>query len=147
MNFGNLIKKNREERKMSQGSLAEVIKNKYNVRVSAAYISMIELNVRTNLTINLIDALLDYFDLTVEDATGLFSRSLRKVSYNKQLASNYINEKETKYGEIESCSELELKCMLKYDNLSAESKKELQNFYEFLLFKDKQKSKSKNIKY
>ncbi|MDL2280476.1 helix-turn-helix domain-containing protein [Selenomonadales bacterium OttesenSCG-928-I06] len=145
MNFGNIIKKNREERKMSQGSLADVIRSKYNVRVSAAYISMIELNVRTNLTINLIDALLDYFDLTVEDAAGLFSASAKKVSYDKKPVPNYVFEKETNYDAEDVCTESDLEYMLQNNELSKESKKELQDFYEFLLQKDKQKSR--NIKY
>ncbi|MDL2280488.1 helix-turn-helix domain-containing protein [Selenomonadales bacterium OttesenSCG-928-I06] len=142
MTFGEIIKRNREARKLSQESLAKIIREKYHVRMSAAYISMIESNVRTNLTVNLLNSLLDYFDLSIEDTKSLFKSSLYDVSYNYKNKKELVAEQELAY-EIEgSCNNLESSYLQKQSTLSAESKRALKDFYDFLLLKE-QKNKSK----
>lgn len=76
MTFGEYIRQAREGMLLSQEDVSTNIEKKYGVRLSASYLSMIESGVRTNITVNLLNALLDYFDLPLVAANSLFSKSL-----------------------------------------------------------------------
>ena len=66
--LGELIKKTREERGLSQEFVAREIEQKYQgVRLSGSYLSMIENNIKDNLTTRLRDALIDYFNLSRQE--------------------------------------------------------------------------------
>lgn len=67
--FGQKIKEARG--KASQEEVAKAIEQRYGVRLSPSYLSMIENGSRKNLTTNLINALLDYFNLPAETASLL----------------------------------------------------------------------------
>jgi transcriptional regulator with XRE-family HTH domain len=96
MTFGEIIKKQRDHKKMSQHTLADNIKEKYDVRLSTSYISMIETNTRTNLTVNLINALLEYLELPPEAAYSLFARKepSPKWEATTKVQTQYMLEKE-----------------------------------------------------
>lgn len=65
LNLGEAIKKAREERGLSQEAAAKEIEKLYpGVRISGPYLSMIENGTKTNLTVNLIDALISYFKIS-----------------------------------------------------------------------------------
>jgi transcriptional regulator with XRE-family HTH domain len=74
MVFGEIIKYSREQLLLSQENVATAIEKKYQVRLSASYLSMIENGARTNLTIKLINALLDFFNLPVQTTASLFCK-------------------------------------------------------------------------
>lgn len=82
MTFGEIIKKTREERKISQEIMAKNIKKNYNVRISTSYLSMIETNTRTNLTVKLINAFLQHLGLPREAAFSLFANAQQPVKYD-----------------------------------------------------------------
>jgi transcriptional regulator with XRE-family HTH domain len=82
MTFGEIIKQKREESKISQAALAKRIKKQYNVRISTSYLSMIETNARTNLTVNLINALMEHLDLPMEAAHSLLTGSKQSAKHD-----------------------------------------------------------------
>ncbi|WP_434132136.1 helix-turn-helix domain-containing protein [Sporomusa sphaeroides] len=74
--FGDLVKQRREEMKLSQDEAAKTIKTKYDVSISGSYLSMIERNGRTNLTINVVNAIIDFFNLPASSIASLFTKGL-----------------------------------------------------------------------
>ena len=74
--FGEIIKSAREYRRLSQEETAATIGKKYKVRISASYLSMIESGVRTNISLKLLNAFLDFFNLPVQSASSLFEKPL-----------------------------------------------------------------------
>lgn len=74
MTFGEILRKTREQANLSQEGAAKSIEAKYKVRLSASYLSMIENDLKTNLTVKLINALLDFFNLPLNVAASLFTR-------------------------------------------------------------------------
>lgn len=76
MTFGEQIRLAREKLQLSQEDASTAIEKKYGVRLSASYLSMIESGVRTNITVNLLNALLDFFNLPVEAAASLFCKPI-----------------------------------------------------------------------
>ena len=75
MTFGETLRRAREQLNLSQEAAAKAIEAKYQVRLSAAYLSMIENGVKTNLTIKRINALLAFFQLPFHAAASLFPLS------------------------------------------------------------------------
>jgi transcriptional regulator with XRE-family HTH domain len=76
LTFGEEIKKSREKLGISQEEAAQRIKKLYEgVRLSPSYLSMIESGSKTNLTTNLIDAILDFYKLPSSVANTLFAKS------------------------------------------------------------------------
>lgn len=71
--FGIIIKNARETAGLSQDEAAERIRKKYGVRLTASYLSMIENGTKTNMTVNLIKAMIDFFSLPVESTYNLFA--------------------------------------------------------------------------
>ncbi|MDU2063250.1 MAG: hypothetical protein E6713_00320 [Sporomusaceae bacterium] len=63
MNLGEQVRTARLHTHITLDEAAELIRNRYNVRLSGAYLSMIERNERTNLTTKLQNALIDFFCL------------------------------------------------------------------------------------
>ena len=84
--FGDKIKLAREEKGLTQEQAAANVREKYNVRLSAAYLSMIERNERTNLTKNVETALKDFYDLS-EDIVNVSTNSYKPESTKKKIAS------------------------------------------------------------
>jgi repressor LexA len=74
VNFGDQIKIFREDKGLSQEVAAKEIREKYNVRLSSAYLSMIERGERDNLTSKLENALRDYFGLSTMQRRGRINR-------------------------------------------------------------------------
>lgn len=74
--FGDLVKQSREYMKLSQDEAAKTIKTKYDVSISGSYLSMIERNERTNLTINVVNAIIDFFNLPASSIASLFTKGL-----------------------------------------------------------------------
>ncbi len=66
MNFGEKVRFSREKLKLTQDEAAEKIRKLYIVRISGAYLSMIERSERTNLTSKLKNALIDFFKIDDE---------------------------------------------------------------------------------
>ena len=64
--FGKIVRLARESRGLTQEEAANSIKKIYNVRMSPAYLSMIERGERTNLTRNVQEALIDYFEIKLK---------------------------------------------------------------------------------
>lgn len=64
--FGCKVKEARERLNLTQDEAAQTIRNKYGVRLSSAYLSMIERNERTNITTKLDEALRDFFSIPRE---------------------------------------------------------------------------------
>lgn len=78
MDFGDHIRTAREEKGLSQDAAAKLIRQKYGVRLSAAYLSMIERGERKNLTLKLENALKDFFDIQIK--TGFLLEDYMKPS-------------------------------------------------------------------
>jgi transcriptional regulator with XRE-family HTH domain len=89
------------ERGLSQEFVAREVEQKYQgVRLSGPYLSMIENDIKNNLTIRLRDALLDYFNLSGQDS--LFTEKeipadIRKIS---RAAENMTPEQRKQWIEI-----------------------------------------------
>lgn len=66
MTLGNSIKFAREKMGLSQEAAAKEIRNRYRVRLSSAYLSMIERGERVNLTTKLAHALREFFQIDRE---------------------------------------------------------------------------------
>ncbi len=83
MLFGEIIKKTREAMNLSQDDASKMIEKKYAIRLSAPYLSMIENGMRTNITVNVIKALLDFYSLPFSAAASLFQNIIaeKKVPY------------------------------------------------------------------
>lgn len=63
MSMGDMIRIAREKMGLTQDEAAAAIRQKYGVRLSSAYLSMIERGERTNLTLKLENALKDFFNI------------------------------------------------------------------------------------
>jgi transcriptional regulator with XRE-family HTH domain len=79
MTFGQTLKTAREKMEKSQEEAAKAIRDRYNVRISGPYLSMLENDVKTNPTIELVDAILNYYQLPVEAILSLFKTTESKV--------------------------------------------------------------------
>jgi len=132
MTFGEIIKQEREERRMSQAVLADKIRKQYKVRISTSYLSMIETNVRTNVTTNLINALLNYFELPLEAAHSLFIGCKQPAIYDDASTdTKIIHESQSHYS-----AKKRLNQTLKFDvKLPPEVEKPLQELYNLLAAK------------
>lgn len=97
MKFGEILRQTREQLNLSQESAAKSIEAKYKVRLSAAYLSMIENGVKTNLTVNLITALLDYFLLPLTAASSLFIGTSQPSQYGKEEPACSFHESQEAY--------------------------------------------------
>lgn len=74
MTFANDIKSAREKMGLSQEAAAREIRKLYGVRLSSAYLSIIERGERVNLTTKLDQALRDFFKLITEPAVQAYYR-------------------------------------------------------------------------
>lgn len=72
MTFGNEIRLTREKMGLSQEAAAKEIRDRYDVRLSSAYLSMIERGERVNLTTNLEHALRQFFKIEPESAAKAY---------------------------------------------------------------------------
>jgi len=100
MTFGEIIRDAREKSRLSQEDAAKAIEKKYRIRLSPSYLSMIENGTRTNLTVNVLSALLDFFNLPLETALSLFAQPAsrnrcfleEKSTYTRSRNDNQIDE-------------------------------------------------------
>lgn len=92
MTFGETLRKAREQLTLSQETAAKAIEAKYKVRLSAAYLSMIENDVKTNLTVKLINALLDFFNLPLNAAASLFTPAFQLPGYSGEQTVRSVRE-------------------------------------------------------
>lgn len=69
--FGDLVRMARENAGLTQDDAAAAIRQKYGVRLSSAYLSMIERGERTNLTTKLENALKDFFNIQLTKAVDI----------------------------------------------------------------------------
>ncbi|MDU4961329.1 MAG: XRE family transcriptional regulator [Sporomusaceae bacterium] len=123
MTFGQNLRRAREQLNLSQEAAAKSIEKSYQVRLSAAYLSMIENGVKTNLTVKLINALLSRFRLPLSAASSLFA--VTPDEYGRQGPAGAVKEAGPLYPEDEVLPE--------------EAKQALLEFREFLRYKYKQK--------
>ena len=89
MTFGEIVRNAREKSNLSQEDVAKAIEKKYNIRLSPSYLSMIENGTRTNLTVNLLSALLDFFNLPFETTLSLFMKPAFKNAYFFETTCKY----------------------------------------------------------
>lgn len=137
LTFGEIIKQSRENRKISQEALSRIIKKKYNVRLSTSYLSMIETNVRTNLTVNLINALLDYFELPFETSSSLFANLQHHLPYAANPVIGTVHETRTTY-----TAQKKSALITDFDaGLPPEAHQSLNDFHNFLIAKYNQDKK------
>lgn len=114
---------------LSQEAVAKAIEKSHNVRLSAAYLSMIENGVKTNLTVKLINALLAHFNLPLHAASSLFMQPASLPAYPKPEAHTSLREAADEYPA----------------ELPEEAKQALQEFSEFLHCKYAKNSKLEQI--
>ncbi|BBB91004.1 MAG TPA: helix-turn-helix domain-containing protein [Methylomusa anaerophila] len=131
MTFGEIVKISRENKRLSQEDVSKAIEKKYGVRLSTSYLSMIETGMRTNLTVNLLNALLDFFNLPYTAAASLFSRleSIPEYSPGREPATVVLESKAPFPSNTDN--------QIAIDDLPSDAKRSLNDFYEFLLYKYK----------
>ena len=122
MKFGEILRQTREQLNLSQENAAKSIEAKYKVRLSAAYLSMIENGVKTNLTVNLINALLDYFLLPLNAASSLFAGTHQLPEYGKEEPACFVRESQRTYPS-------------EGIRLPEEARQALKEFHDFLQYK------------
>lgn len=125
MTFGEIIRVSREKSSLSQEDVAKAIEKKYCIRLSPSYLSMIENGTRTNLTVNLLGALLDFFDLPLETALSLFAIPALRNLYLFETQKTYGHSS----GEQPDGSDL--------DDLPEEAKRSLADYKEYIIKKYK----------
>lgn len=114
---------------LSQEAVAKAIEKSHKVRLSAAYLSMIENGVKTNLTVKLINALLAHFNLPLHAASSLFIQPVPLPEYPQTEANPSLREAVDEYSA----------------ELPEEAKQALQEFSEFLHYKYAKNSKLEQI--
>jgi transcriptional regulator with XRE-family HTH domain len=129
--FGEIIKQSREKMQLSQEEAAKAIEKNYGVRISTSYLSMIETGMRTNLTVNLITALLKYFQLPASIATHLFETKAYPIEYRENNKKTAFQDQPSPY-----CGHSQGQ-LIALDNLPHEARHSLCDYYEFLLSKYK----------
>jgi len=77
--FGKAVKGARDKAGLSQEEASKLIEEKYNVRLSSTYLSMIESGARKNLTVNVISAISTFFKLSAADVLSLLDLSSEKT--------------------------------------------------------------------
>jgi len=134
MTFGEIIRDAREKSSLSQEDVAKAIEKKYHIRLSPSYLSMIENGSRTNLTVNLLGALLDFFGLPLETALSLFAQPALKSSYLFEASKTYGGFS----GEGQAGGAL--------DGLPEEARRSLADYTEYIIekYKRSQESSGKN---
>lgn len=136
MRFGEIIKQSRESMQLSQEEAAKAIEKHYGVRISTSYLSMIETGTRKNLTVNLITALLSYFNLPASIATHLFEPANSPAEYLESNDTPVFCEQPSLYSESIHQQHIAL------ENLPHEVRHSLIDYYEFLLSKYKLRNES-----
>jgi transcriptional regulator with XRE-family HTH domain len=107
---------------LSQEAVAKAIEKSHKVRLSAAYLSMIENGVKTNLTVKLINALLAHFNLPLNAASSLFIQAPPLPAYAKTESSASFREAIDEYPVEEP-------------QLPEEARQALKEFRDFLHYK------------
>ncbi|SDE67095.1 hypothetical protein SPACI_044500 [Sporomusa acidovorans DSM 3132] len=127
---------------LSQEEAAKAIEKHYGVRISTSYLSMIETGTRKNLTVNLISALLSYFNLPASSATDLFEPANSSAEYLKNNEQTIFCEQQSLYSESIHSQHIAL------ENLPHEARHSLVDYYEFLLskYKIRNESSTKNCR-
>jgi transcriptional regulator with XRE-family HTH domain len=77
--FGTKIKEAREHKKITQEDAATEIRNSYGVRLSSAYLSMIERGERTNLTTKLEKAIRGFYGMDEVEVLEKKPKDLQKI--------------------------------------------------------------------
>lgn len=77
--FGTKIKEAREHKKITQEEAATEIRNTYEVRLSSAYLSMIERRERTNLTTKLEKAIRAFYGMNEVEVLERKTKDLQKI--------------------------------------------------------------------
>jgi transcriptional regulator with XRE-family HTH domain len=72
MHFNEYVRCAREKMDISQENASKLIEKQYGVRLSPSYLSMIESGQRTNLTVDLIKALIEFYNLPLSTIKSLF---------------------------------------------------------------------------
>lgn len=91
MLFGEIIREAREQINLSQEDASKMIERKYAIRLSASYLSMIENGTRTNITINVLKALLNFYNLPFSAAFSLFPNIVAEKNQSYAIDSPDIN--------------------------------------------------------
>ena len=121
MQFNEAIKKAREQRELSQDMAAKEIEKLYpGVRVSGPYLSMIENGSKTNLTTNLIAALIDFYKLPPDFALTLFKNTINKNSMATEEPCRYNITTIAAHNDLDPLADL-----------SPEARKSVEDYIEF----------------
>lgn len=83
--FGLKIKESREHKKITQEEAATEIRNTYGVRLSSAYLSMIERGERTNLTTKLEKAIRAFYGMDEVEIVDKKPKDLQKILEQHEL--------------------------------------------------------------
>jgi len=132
MTFGQLVKQAREMMGLSQEEASSQIKKRYpEVRITGSYLCMIENDQKKNLTIYLIDALIEFFKLDPSSVQLLLSCGKNKS-----------------FGVFETADEYKINNIRKendfYNGLTPEEQAKLNEYREFLIYLRKQKHTTLN---
>lgn len=121
MQFGEIIRNAREKKVLSQEDAAKLIERNYSIRMSASYLSMIESGVRTNITVNVLKALLDFYKLPFSAAASL-------LCY-QTTGQTRVAETEPAYQALLSVESSRL------ETLPPEARQMIDEFVTYILFK------------
>ncbi|CUH96500.1 hypothetical protein P22_2590 [Propionispora sp. 2/2-37] len=121
MQFGEIIRTAREKKVLSQEDAAKMIERNYAIRMSASYLSMIENGARTNITVNVLKALLDFYKLPFSAATGLLSYPTTGQHRVAETAPPYHSQPPIDNSRLEK--------------LPAEARRMIDEFISFILLK------------
>lgn len=122
MLFREVIRDAREKRNLSQEDVSRAIEKQYRIRLSPSYLSMIEKGTRTNLTVNLLGALLDFFNLPSYTVLSLFAIPA--------LNNECCHETKKLYGLSPQREEMDALA-----NLPEEARRSLEDYKEYLIIK------------
>lgn len=106
--FGTKIKEAREHKKITQEEAATAIRNTFGVRLSSAYLSMIERGERTNLTTKLEKAIRAFYGLNEVEVLEKKPKDLKRILEQHDIMFDGVPIDEDAKKEIMHIVEFEL---------------------------------------